>query len=221
MNKIDYAHLRNKLPEMPGIQGRDNLFNSVVLIPFIFINGEYHILFEKRAEKIRQGGEICFPGGGVDEDMDKNSMATVLRETTEEIGIPSDQIEIDGRIDTVINSMGMIIKVFVGRLNISSIKKLKLNKEEVAKVFTVPVSFFKNNRPEEYQAIVEVKPSYIDPESGKEVILFPAKELGVPEKYAKPWGGNKHTIFVYRYDGEIIWGITARIMDEISKYFRK
>ena len=50
-------------------------------------------------------------------------------------------------------------------------------------------------------------------------ILFPVEELGLPDTYKKPWGNKRHKIWVYKYDGEVIWGITSVIIkDVIEKY---
>ena len=41
-----------------------------VTIPLIDVNGELSLLFERRAENIHQAGEISFPGGKFDNDVD-------------------------------------------------------------------------------------------------------------------------------------------------------
>ena len=94
MKKDDLKELAINLPKKPGVLGRDRFFNSAVLIPLIKIKGEYYILFQKRAAHIRQGGDICFPGGGY-EDCDKSFKHTALRETKEGLGIEKKDIKID------------------------------------------------------------------------------------------------------------------------------
>jgi 8-oxo-dGTP pyrophosphatase MutT (NUDIX family) len=79
MNKEDLKKLVNNLPSSPGILRKDEFFNSAVIIPLIYLNDEYHFLFEKRAANIRQGGEICFPGGEYDPRLDKNFSDTAIR----------------------------------------------------------------------------------------------------------------------------------------------
>ena len=50
-------------------------------------------------------------------------------------------------------------------------------------------------------------------------MFFPVEELGLPDTYKKPWGNKKHKIWVYEYEGEVIWGITSvLIKDVIEKY---
>jgi len=76
MNKNDLENLKKKLPPIPGILGKEEYFNAAVLIPLMMINGEYHFLFEKRAAHIRQGGEVCFPGGEFDPEVDTSFQDT-------------------------------------------------------------------------------------------------------------------------------------------------
>jgi hypothetical protein len=52
----------------------------------------------------------------------------------------------------------------------------------------------------------------VDEETGEETALFPAKELGLPEKYHKPWGNMRHRIYLYDVGQRRIWGLTARLV---------
>ncbi len=207
--------IRNNLPKEIGINGRDEYFNSVVLLLLIPINGEYHIIFEKRAKLIRQGGEVSFPGGKCD-DGDDSKKQTALRETEEELGIPPNKIEILGQMDTVIAPYGVIIDVFVGITHISP-DEIKINTDEVEYFFTLPTSFFQNNIPEEYEVHTHVHPTIVDPETKAEIELFPTVALGLPPRYHKPWGDFKTKVYVYTTENEIIWGITARIVRDFVK----
>ncbi len=218
MKKENLKKLSVNLPKKPGVLGRKRFFNSAVLIPLIKIKGEYHLLFQKRAATIRQGGDICFPGGGFEDGIDKNFKQTALRETKEELGIDAKDIKIIGRLDTYVAPIGAIIEPFVGKIKKSVLKTMKIDKAEVEKTLLIPVSFFKNTKPLEYTLSHEIQPFRIN-EDGKEEILFPVEELGLPDNYKKPWGNKRHKIWVYKYDGEVIWGITAVIINDlIEKY---
>jgi len=218
LKEADLAGLIQTLPAEPGIQGRDEYFNSVVLVLLVPVDGEFHVVFEKRAPTIRQGGEISLPGGEFDE-ADGSLENTALRETDEEIGIPRNQIEIVGRLDTVFAPMGAMVNVFVGITHFDP-AAIRPNPNEVERVFLLPVSHFERNNPEIFKVSTEVHPSYFDESSNEEIILLPARELGLPEKYWKPWGGFKHKIFVYRTSEGTIWGITARIMTDLAKHLK-
>ena len=67
--------------------------HAAVLIPLFFKEGEVHILFTKRTDKVEtHKGQISFPGGMADETDDK-LRETALRETWEEMGIESCDIQ--------------------------------------------------------------------------------------------------------------------------------
>ncbi|BAK74008.1 MAG: CoA pyrophosphatase [Arcobacter sp.] len=218
MKKNNLKKLVSKLPKHPNVLGRDRFFNSAVLIPLVKIDGEYHLIFQKRAAHIRQGGDICFPGGGFESDVDKDFKDTALRETYEELGIPKKDIKILGQLDTYVAPIGAIIESFVARVKKKAYNNMKIDHNEVEKTIVIPISFFKDNEPKEYTLAHEIQPYKID-ENGNKEIFFPVEELGLPDTYKKPWGNKRHKIWVYEYEGEVIWGITSvLIKDVIDKY---
>ena len=81
MDKLVIEGLKDKLPVVPGINGKEEYFNSAALVLLMLVNEEYHFVFEKRAANIRQAGEICFPGGKFDPDQDASFLDTAIRET--------------------------------------------------------------------------------------------------------------------------------------------
>jgi peroxisomal coenzyme A diphosphatase NUDT7 len=214
MVKADLKKLKKNLPKNPGILRKEEYFNSAVIIPLVNIENEYHFLFEKRAAEIRQGGEICFPGGEFDKD-DKSFKETAIREAMEELGIERNKINILGALDTFIGPMGVTVDSFIAELKIKNLSELKIDKKEVEKIFTIPVSFFQNNPPEIYHVRMEFHSSFID-QDGISVELFPVKKLNLPKRYHAPWGGIKHKVLVYKTENEIIWGITAALVHEAA-----
>jgi 8-oxo-dGTP pyrophosphatase MutT (NUDIX family) len=214
MTKEDFEIFRNKLPKYPGIQGREKYFNSAVLVPFILLDNEYHLLFQKRASSISQGSEICFPGGKYDPNIDQGFESTAIREITEELGINSKDIKVVGQLDTIIAPMGATVESFIGLLDKEVLSGIKIDSREVEEFFTLPISHFKKVGAERYFVRLQIHPSFID-ESGKEVTLLPSKDLGLPDKYQKPWGGNKYRVLVYKTTKGVIWGITAEIIYEL------
>ncbi len=216
MDETDLVNLKNKLPLTPGILRKEEYLNSAVLIPLILINDEFYFLFEKRAAAIRQGGEICFPGGEFDPSIDKSYEDTAIRETFEEIGISKKSISIIGNMDTLIGPTGVTVDSFVGTINIKNINDLNFDKKEVERIFILPVSFFINNSPEKYFVRMQINPTGID-KNGEKISTLPVKELQLPERYSKPWHGRKHSVYVYKTDEGIIWGITAALVYEIVK----
>jgi peroxisomal coenzyme A diphosphatase NUDT7 len=210
--------IKSNLPAYPTLIGRDRFFNSAVLVPLIWLSGEYHMLFQQRAASIRQGSEYCFPGGKFDSELDKNYQSTAIRETVEELGIDKDMIRIEGNIGTLLSPMGVAIEAFLATFNISGLHELCINNKEVKRIFTLPLAYLKTITPENYSAKVHARSSYTD-SAGNEIILLPVKKLGLPDKYITPWGGNEHRILVYSTKEGVIWGITAEIINEIlNKY---
>jgi len=75
------------------------LVSAAVLVPIYEKDGQYHILFIKRTEWVeKHKGEISFPGG-VYEAYDDTLLNTALRESTEEINLKPDAVEILGELD--------------------------------------------------------------------------------------------------------------------------
>jgi 8-oxo-dGTP pyrophosphatase MutT (NUDIX family) len=217
MNKKDFKKLIKNLPENPSVMARERYFNSAVLIPIIKIDKKYYLLFQKRAKNIRQGGDICFPGGGYEKE-DKSFKHTALREIDEELGIKKKDIKIFGQLDSYVAPIGALVEPFVARVKKRALKKMKVDKNEVEKTFLIPIDFFKKNPPVEYTLKYEVHPYTID-ENGEKVVHFPVEELGLPKTYHKPWGHRRHKVWVYNYKGEIIWGLTAVIINDLLKKF--
>jgi coenzyme A diphosphatase NUDT7 len=191
--------------------------NSAVLVLLVEIQGQYYFLLEKRSRFIRQAGEICFPGGKYDRKLDQNFLDTALRETREEIGIPRENINVLGQLDTVLSFGGILVEGFLAEISFESMGPLNLNEREVEKTILIPVQYFIKNEPEVYKVKVTLNPT-CENEEGEKIILFPTKALGLGEMYCKPWGNYLSSVYVYHYENEVIWGITARfILDVVNK----
>ena len=117
----------------------DSLISSAVLIPLLKKDGEYHLLFTKRTDTLRDHkGQVSFPGGACEPD-DFTSLDTALRECDEEIGLRSDGVEILGALDDrPTMHTNYVITPYVGVIPWPCV----LNKDpvEVDEIFTVPVS---------------------------------------------------------------------------------
>lgn len=211
---MNFEELRDRIGFQEKFIGREKYFNSAVIALLVEKEGENYLLFQKRAQGIRQGGEISFPGGKVDKE-DINSLDTALRECFEEIGITRDKIEVLGKLGTHIIPSGTLVEAYLGKIEISSLQDLKLNKKEVERCFLVPLKFFQNNEPRVEKLQVQTLPYY--EEDGKRYI-FPYEELNLPERYRSPWKSNPREVYFYHYDGELIWGLTADIVIELIKY---
>lgn len=215
MKPGELINIKQKLPMTPSIMGREEYFNSAVLIPLIEMNGELHFLFEKRAENIRQGSEICFPGGAIDPG-DESAEKTAARETEEEIGIKREKIITIGRLDTLIGHKNILIDSYIAQLLIKSLEECTLDKTEVEKVFTVPVSFFENNEPEKFKVVSEFNYTFYN-SRGEVEDLIPSKRKSMNHHIDDSYSKITRHVLVYKYNGEVIWGITARLIYEFIK----
>ncbi len=211
MNKLEI--LKANLPKVIGILGKDEFFNSAVLIPLVFINNEFHLLFEKRSANIKQAGEICFPGGKI-ENYDFDAVTTAIRETFEEIGLNSNKIEIIGKFDILFGPRGVLVEPVVAEIKIENLSELKLDKSEVEKVFLVPISFFEQNEPERFNIHSSITHKSFNSKGEEEELIF--KNNNANDTYFK----DIREVLVYKFNGEIIWGITARLVYEIVRKMR-
>ncbi|MBW6458251.1 MAG: CoA pyrophosphatase [FCB group bacterium] len=196
------------------IIGSDHKYlHTAVLVPEITIAGEKHLLFQERSADIIQGSEICFPGGRFDAETDRSLRDTAIRETCEELGISRNKVRITGDLGTLIAPVGVMVRAFTGILRIKSPDELTIDKSEVAKVFTVPLAWFRDNPPKTYHLQIEVRPFRYNDKNEKEHLL-PVKDYALPARYEEPWSGRRHPVFVYPAEQGTIWGITAEIVRE-------
>lgn len=117
----------------------DSLISSAVLIPLLKKDGEYHLLFTKRTDTLRDHkGQVSFPGGRCEND-DTTSLDTALRESYEEIGLCIDTVDILGALDDrPTMHTNYLITPYVGVIPWPC--ELNIDPVEVDEVFTVPVS---------------------------------------------------------------------------------
>lgn len=208
-----YEKLIRGLADNRRIIGRSRFSSYVVLVPFMFIENEWHILFQKRAQNIRQGGEVSFPGGGYDAAVDKTFADTAIRETVEELGIDREDIKIEGHLGTLVSPMGAVIDVFIGRILLSDTGSFRLNRDEVEEVFTVPANEFVRMDCEVYTISLDITP-HIKDSTGRE-LAFPARELGLPKRYQGKWNNVLQQMYIYRTEQGMIWGLTAEIIRDM------
>lgn len=219
MKKKQFDAFVNCIHERPDILGRQKLKNFGVLVAVVKLNEDYHFLFQKRAENIRQGSEISFPGGAFDSSLDYSFQDTAVRETYEELGVSKDQIEILGQLDTFHSHV--YIENYLGLIHIQSLEELDINKDEVAYVFTMPIDYFINNQPEIYNIKIKSMSSEVD-DSGNTIEYMPVKDLELPKRYHHTWNDTLREVYVYKTKHGPLWGLTAQIVYEtVNKYFKK
>lgn len=196
---MDMKKLTDKLSNRPpGILGGETFSKFAVLVPLVEKQDDIHVLFEVRSfDMRRQPGEICFPGGKVDES-DQDEQHTAVRETSEELGMMEASILDVSPLDYMVSPFGTIIHPYVGV--ISDAENLQPNPDEVAEIFTVPLSFFKKSQPERYTIRFKTEPEQ----------NFPFHLIAGGTNYN--WQTRTMDEYFYFYEDKVIWGLTARIL---------
>ena len=187
-------HYKNRIPNLAGCHGL-----YAVLVPLVDVGGEPNLLFEVRASALRrQPGEVCFPGGKVEPGED--SVSCALRETCEELDIPSKEIRVLGQLDFLYHHTGTIIYPILGAVSKKGFSMLQESPSEVAETFLVPFSYFVSNPPLLYHyALV--------PDVPKD---FPYNLIGFDRPYA--WKGGRADVPIYSCGNHAVWGLTGRIV---------
>ncbi|KFH63265.1 hypothetical protein, variant [Podila verticillata NRRL 6337] len=168
---------------------------AAVLMPLCTVKGVPSVLFTIRASHMRNHrGEVSFPGGKRD-PTDVSTLATALRETEEEISIPSSDIEILGSYSAMPNKgctmrvhpyVGIIHTPFDNFDDIAGLDSIfQVNQDEVSKVFAVPIE------------------DLMDP-TKRELVRFRSSNVLYPV-----WKIVKEDI--------TIWGLTAFILDGVLR----
>ncbi|KAJ2083777.1 hypothetical protein H4R24_000548 [Coemansia sp. RSA 988] len=136
--------LVRETPRHMRFRWRDNMAEAAVLVILCTVNGRVSVMFEERNNRLNShGGEVCFAGGKADES-DGSLEHTALRETFEEIGLPEESITLVGRLPPAPNKSGSLrVHAFVGVVEQPlDVGALCVNRDEVHRVFTLPLSHF-------------------------------------------------------------------------------
>jgi len=115
---------------------------AAVLLPLVGAEGGLSLLMTRRAAAIKQGGQVAFPGGAVDEG-DANRVDTALREAEEEVGLPRLAVRVVGRLDDIPNyDNTQAVSPVVGYVDTAAfaLDRLVPDAREVQAVFAVPLA---------------------------------------------------------------------------------
>lgn len=189
----------------PYINGYKNMKRASVLIPIVKKDNTHYILFEVRSKNLKtQPSEISFPGGKI--EINESPLDAVIRETCEEIRTTKENIDIISPLDLLITPGNMIIHPFVGYLN--DYDNLNINKDEVDHIFLVPVSY-----------LLEYNPSLYN----NEVKIIPNDDFPydiIPNKNNYKFATSNYKVLFYEYKDYVIWGITAKILENFLEFLK-
>lgn len=173
-------------------------FKTAVILPLIRQGDEFVVLFEKRSMNLtNQPGEICFPGGRCEPE-DGGARNTAIRETCEELGLTPADLEVLAELDIMVSPFGILIIPFLAIID--NPENMSPNPDEVEKVFCVPLKYLMENKPLRHQMNLSV--SFPDD--------FPLELIPQGKNY--PFRQGILPQYFYIWEGEVIWGLTARIL---------
>ena len=142
----DVAHLpfwlSERLAKGERSSGGDYQLNALraasVLIPIVLHpSGATVLLTERAAHLNAHAGQVSFPGGA-SEVQDIDAVATALRETEEEIGLPAERVEVLACLGDYHTISGFCVTPVVGLVQPGF--SLLPDPTEVADVFELPLS---------------------------------------------------------------------------------
>lgn len=144
-------------------QAYAGLRQAAVLVPLLYHNEQWHLLFTRRTETVNSHkGQVSFPGGAADPE-DDSPEATALREAYEEIGLRAEDIHILGRMQERPTISRFLVTPVVARVPWPY--PFRLSPNEVGRVFTIPLDWLAD------PAHREVRPRAV-PEAVYERVIY-------------------------------------------------
>ena len=129
---------------------REGYRHAAVLIPLVGTDGDWEVVLTRRNGDLpHHRGQIAFPGGSA--DVGETCVQAALREAQEEIGLDPARVDVLGCHDDIWTPSGFIISPVVGIL--AGYGPFVPNPDEVARVFSVPLSFFADERQAQRQVL--------------------------------------------------------------------
>lgn len=168
--------------ELPPHLDKKSYRQAAVLVPLVSWDGEWHLLFTRRTDRVEtHKGQVSFPGGAADPE-DHSPEDTALREAEEEIGLRRGDVRVLGRLGEMITITHFHVTPVVGVIPWPY--AFLVHTVEVSRVFTMPLAWLADERN---------RHEFLRPETNRSLIAY------IP------------------FDGELLWGATARMTVNLIK----
>lgn len=177
-----------ELIQSGGQMSVESARRAAVLVPLFWHQQQWHLLFIRRCERAgdRHSGQVAFPGGRTD-PTDANSIATALRETHEEIGLAPQHVSIMHALADYHTVSNYLVTPVVGVVPWPY--SYRLQPSEVDRLFSIPLNWLCD------QQNVQVRDRSYRPDDDPALRAMDIK-----------------VVYFDRYDGELLWGATARMV---------
>lgn len=182
---------------------RDPHTNAAVLLPLVAGSRGWELLFEVRAEGVAQPGEICFPGGHIEEG--ETPIDAALRECREEIALPTETVELLAAPAPDKKRGTRWVQPIIARIPADALAALSPNQGEVAEVFTVPIDWLREHPARWFDNSEEHPDPPIPP---------------ILEAFLSHYPRPIRTLY-WEYEGHGIWGLTARLTNGLLEQWNQ
>lgn len=156
-------------------------------MPFFEEQGEARVILTKRPETMpSHQGEIAFPGGKLEEGVDRSLQDAALREAHEEIGLDPSEVDVVAELESMTTVAGrFVLTPFVGL--VAGRPVLAPDYTEVVSVFDVALSDLLDE------------------------VAYREERWDIPSEMGAGAGPDR-PIHFFELPGETVWGATARIL---------
>lgn len=181
-------------PEAANQSDRKSATEASVLIPLFRRDNNWHLLFIRRSdnENDRHSGQVAFPGGRRD-PVDRDAGAVAVREAHEEIGLDPAHVTVVHQLSEYHTLSDYVITPVVAIVPWPY--QYQPQQSEVGRIFSIPLAWIADEQN------VQLRDRAVSRQSDRR-----ASQLKV--------------VYFDKYDGEVLWGATARMTISFLKCLR-